>query len=161
MAIQETLINLRDELADARAARREEAAAQEAELVAVQERILGMAATLQIKPLLQMVNAILLEGRGTIEQYNSWDEEEEVEVVESGGSFSEFTFTLNGGDEEDYGEVVCFSLFWQEGGECNVDVDLGTYRDELRMMVNGLDVPVEREALEQAVVDAFRAELAN
>ena len=79
MAFRDTLTNLRDELAAARAQRLQEAAAEDAELEAVREKLRELAESLRIAPLLEELNAVLLGGQGVIHRLTSWEEETEEE----------------------------------------------------------------------------------
>lgn len=155
MAFRDTLTNLRDELAAARAQRIQEAAAEDAELAAVREKLRDLAESLQIAPLLEELNAVLLDGRGVIHRFNSWDEEMEDAAAEPG-----FNLVSLDEDDEDDLEEICVTLSWEEDGERAIEVELGVEEeDSFYLMVNGVAIRQERTALEQALVEAFREEL--
>lgn len=157
MAFRDTLTNLRDELAAARAQRLQEAAAEDAELEAVREKLRDLAESLQIAPLLEELNAVLLGGQGVIHRLTSWEEE-----TEEGESAAEPGFnlvSLDGEDEDDL-EEICLTLSWEEDGERAIEVELGLEEENsFYLMVNGVAIRQERAALEQALVEAFREEL--
>ena len=50
-------------------------------------------------------------------------------------------------------------MIWDEAGEREIAVDLGLSEDGTYLQVNGVDIRPEGEALEQALVEAFRDEL--
>ena len=50
-------------------------------------------------------------------------------------------------------------MIWDEAGEREIVVDLGLSEDGTYLQVNGVDIRMEAEALEQALVEAFRDEL--
>ena len=155
MAFRDTLTNLRDELAAARAQRLQEAAAEDAELEAARENLRALAESLQIAQLLEELNAILLEGRGVIHRFNSWDEETADADDESG-----FNLVSLDAEEEDDLEEICVTLSWEEDGERAIEVELGVEEeDTFYLMVNGVSIRQEPAALERALVEAFREEL--
>lgn len=157
MAFRDTLTNLRDELAAARAQRLQEAAAEDAELEAVREKLRELAESLQIAPLLEELNAVLLGGQGVIHRLTSWEEETEEEdsAAEPG-----FNLVSLDGEEEDDLEEICFTLSWEEDGERAIEVELGLEEeDSFYLMVNGEAIRPERAALELYLVEAFREEL--
>lgn len=155
MAFRDTLTNLRDELAAARAQRLQEAAAEDAELEAARENLRALAESLQIAQLLEELNAILLDGRGVIHRFNSWDEEAADADDESG-----FNLVSLDAEEEDDLEEICVTLSWEEDGERAIEVELGVEEeDTFYLMVNGVSIRQEPAALERALVEAFREEL--
>ena len=155
MAFRDTLTNLRDELAAARAQRLQEAAAEDAELEAARENLRALAESLQIAQLLEELNAILLDGRGVIHRFNSWDEETADADDESG-----FNLVSLDAEEEDDLEEICVTLSWEEDGERAIEVELGVEEeDTFYLMVNGVSIRQEPAALERALVEAFREEL--
>lgn len=155
MAFRDTLTNLRDELAATRARRLQEAAAEDAELEALRAKLRELAESLQITQLLAEVNAVLLAGQGSIDRFNSWDEETDSDVDEPG-----FNLLSLNGEEEEEPEEICLTLSWEEDGERAIEVELGLEdEDSFYLMVNGVAIRPEREALEQALIVAFREEL--
>lgn len=155
MAFRDTLTNLRDELAAARAQRLQEAAAEDAELEAARENLRALAESLQIAQLLEELNAILLGGQGVIHRFNSWDEE-----AADAGDESGFNLVSLDAEEEDDLEEICVTLSWEEDGERAIEVELGVEEeDTFYLMVNGVSIRQEPAALERALVEAFREEL--
>ena len=155
MAFRDTLTNLRDELAAARAQRLQEAAAEDAELEAARENLRALAESLQVAQLLEELNAILLDGRGVIHRFNSWDEEAADTDEESGFNLVSFD-----AEEEDDLEEICVTLSWEEDGERSIEVELGVEEeDTFYLMVNGVAIRQERAALERSLIEAFREEL--
>ena len=69
-----------------------------------------------------------------------WSEEEELEELE----------------ESDYVNAI---LTWEEDGEREIILDLGFGEQGTSLLVNGVDIRLEQEALEQALVEAFRMQL--
>ena len=158
MAFRDTLTNLRDELAAARAQRLQEAAAEDAELEAVREKLRDLAESLQIAALLEELNAVLLGGQGVIHRLTSW--EEETEEDEDSAAEPGFNLVSLDGEDEDDLEEICLTLSWEEDGERAIEVELGLEEeDSFYLMVNGVSVRPERAALEQYLVEAFRDEL--
>ena len=157
MAFRDTLTNLRNELAAARAQRLQEAAAEDAELEAAREKLRELAESLRIAPLLEELNAVLLGGQGVIHRLTSWEEETEEEDAAAEPGFN--LVSLDGEDEDDL-EEICLTLSWEEDGERAIEVELGLEEeDSFYLMVNGVAIRQEGAALEQALVEAFREEL--
>ena len=148
MAWRDTLRSLREELADVRAERQRQATAEEAEIERQREVLSRLAATSGILQLLNEMNATLLDGRGDIETIVSWEAPgEEVDPE------------LDDLEEEDDTDGVVTILTWEEAGEREIVVDLGYSEEGIYFQVNGVDIRQEQEALEQALVEAFRDEL--
>ena len=145
MAWQDALQSLRDELAEARSARQRQFAEDEVELGRQREQLTELAGTLGILELLTVMNDTLLEGGGNIETIVSWDDDAEDPDPED--------------EEQEEGDAVTTVLSWEEAGEREVAVDLGLADEGTYLQVNGVDIRLEREALEQALIEAFRDEL--
>ena len=156
MAWRDTLTNLRDELAEARAQRLREAQEEDAEAEKLRASLRELAASLEIAQLLADVNAILLQGNGALETFVSWEEGDD-EAEEPGFNL----VSLNDADDEaDDVEEICLTLSWEEDGERAIEIELGIEEEDTAyLMVNGVPIRQEREALERAVVAAFREEL--
>ena len=155
MTFRDTLTTLRDELAAPRARRLQEAAAEDAELEAIRAKLRELAESLQITQLLAEVNAVLLAGQGSIDRFNSWETAADDDPDEPG-----FNLLSLNGDEEEELEEICLTLSWEEDGERAIEVELGMEEeDSFYLMVNGVAIRPEREALEQALIVAFREEL--
>ena len=146
MAWQDSLSDLKGELADVRAEKRRRAEEEEADIRREREEISQMAEGLAISALLDDMNTVLLDGAGEVETIISWEEEEEDIVID-------------GEEDEEEGDAIAAILSWDEGGEREIAVDVGMSDDGPFLQVNGVDIRPEREALEAALMQAFRDEL--
>ena len=152
MAWRDTLRGLRDELAEIRAQRQRDRQADEAEQQAQRLEMARVADSLGLSSLLQEMNSVLLNGQGEGEYISSWEEEMEEDPDES-------LLKLDAVEElenEDYINVI---LTWEEDGEREIVLDLGFGEPEMPLLVNGVDIRLEQEALEQALLEAFRMQL--
>ena len=152
MAWRDTLRELRDDLAEIRAQRQTQRQADEAEQQAQRLELASISESLHLTGLLQKMNSVLLNGQGQVENISSWEEEKEEDLDES-------LLTLDGLEEpedEDYINVV---LTWEEDGGREIVLDLGFGEPEMSLLVNGVDIRLEQEAVEQALVEAFRMQL--
>ncbi len=147
MAWRDTLGRLLEELAELRAERQRQAAAEDAEIRRLREELARQAATLGITQLLNEMNATLLNGQGDIETIVSWEAPAEGDAEH-----------LDDSEEED-ADLIATILTWEEAGEREIAVDLGLGEDGTYLQVNGVDIRLEAGALEQALVEAFRDEL--
>jgi hypothetical protein len=153
MAWKDTLTDLRDELAEVRAERRQQAATEEAELQQARKELTGLAGSLGISEMLSEMNATLLEGKADLETIVSWEPEEgDADDDDDGLDIAE-------DEDEDEGDAVTTILSWEERGEREIVVDVVLAEGGPSIQVNGVDIRSEREALEQALVEAFRDEL--
>ena len=153
MAWRDTLQALEAELAEVREERLREARAEEAERQRQREQLFQLAASLEISQLLEEMNAILLKRGGQIETLASWESNEEKdEEPELPPLFDDIE------DEED-ADYISFTLSWEEDGEREIVIDLGISDEGTYLLVNGEDTRPERNALEQALVEAFRQEI--
>ena len=146
MAWQDSLAELKGELAEVRAGRRRLAEEEEADIRREREEISKMAEDLAISALLDDMNTVLLDGAGEVETITSWEEEEEDIVID-------------GEEDEEEGDAIAAILSWDEGGEREIAIDVGVSDDGPFLQVNGVDIRPEREALESALMQAFRDEL--
>ena len=152
MAWRDTLLGLQTELAEVRAERMHQAKEEAVERDAQRQQLSQMAASLEMARLVEEMNTILLKGGGNVESYSSWENPEEYE-----GPDDELLLLEDSEDADaDYLSAV---LTWEEDGEREIAVDLGISEEGLYLQVNGVDVRLERNALEQALVEAFREEL--
>lgn len=152
MAWRDTLRGLRDELAEIRAQRQSERQANEEEQQAQRLELARIAESLGLTGLLQEMNSVLLNGQGEMENVSSWEEEEEEDSDESllmPGDLEEL-------DDSDYINAI---LTWEEDGEREIVLDLGFGEKGMSLLVNGVDIRLEQEALERALVEAFRMQL--
>ena len=153
MAWRDTLDGLRDELAEVRAERQRQAQTAEAERQRQREELSRLAETLAVSQLLNEMNSVLLRGQGKVEMLSSWEDEEEFEEVEElPGMRGDL------GDEEE-ADVISAVLTWEEDGERELAVDLGIADHGSFLQVNEVDIRPEQQALEQALLQAFRDEL--
>jgi hypothetical protein len=149
MSWRETLSHLREELAQARLERQRYLEQVEAERRSQQEQLSDLAASLAITRLLDEMNAILVGGKGRVETETSWDTPDE-------GEEDPLALLEDGEDELRY--ITTF-LSWDEDGEREIAIDLGFSEEGIYLQVNEVDVRADRQALEQALVQAFRDEL--
>lgn len=150
MAWRETLSELKEELAQVRAERQHQDQLDKAEIQKQRDELTVLAGELGIEGLLTEMNQTLLDGRGQVETIISWEPGEEGD---------EDDLLFEGGDDEEEADVIAAILTWEEGGEREVAIDLGVTDDGTYLQVNGVDVRPEREALEPALLQAFRDEL--
>jgi hypothetical protein len=156
MAWHDTLLTMKQELAEVRSVRQQRLADEDAELARERDELTSQAQTLGISDLLSEMNATLLEGCGELETIVGWDNEDtladalEPAIVDLGA---------DGEDDEDSGDVITTVLSWDEGGELEIAVDLGLSDEGTYLQINGIEIRPEREALEQGLVEAFRDEL--
>ena len=152
MAWRDTLRGLRDEVAEIRAQRQRDRQADEAEQQAQRLEMARVADSLGLSSLLQEMNSVLLNGQGEVEYISSWEEEMEEDPDESLLKLD----ALEELEDEDYINVI---LTWEEDGEREIVLDLGFGEPEMPLLVNGVDIRLEQEALEQALLEAFRMQL--
>ena len=152
MVWRDTLRGLRDELADVRAQRQRERLADEEEQRAQRLELGRIAESLGLTGLLQEMNSVLLDGKGEVENICSWEEENEEELDES-------LLKLDDLEELEDSEYINAILTWEEDGEREIVVDLGFGEQGMSLLVNGVDTRLEQEALEPALMEAFRQQL--
>ena len=156
MAWHERLTDLKQELSDVRAQRRQRIDAEDAVVDRERADLRETADSLGIAALLADMNATLLDGRGKVETIVAWELEDTEGDAQSGSMV-----VLNGSEESDPedNDVITTVLSWDEGGELEIAVDLGLSEDGTYLQVNGIEVRSERDALEQSLIEAFRDEL--
>lgn len=147
MAWLDSLSELKEELAGVRAERLSQTSVNEAEIQKERDELSRLAESLTVSDLLAEMNSTLLDGQGSVEKIVSWESDEE-----------------DGGDEEadpdeEDADVIALILTWEERGERELAIDLGVTDDGIYVQVNGIEVRAEREALEPALLQAFREEL--
>lgn len=147
MAWLDSLSELKQELAGVRAERLSQTSADEAEMQKERDELSRLAESLAVSDLLAEMNATLLDGQGTVEKIVSWESDEEDDGDEDVGL------------EEEDADVIALILTWEERGERELAIDLGVTDDGTYVQVNGIEVRAEREALEPALLQAFREEL--
>ena len=152
MAWRDTLRELRDDLADIRAQRQRERQTDEEEQQAQRLELARIAESLGLTGLLQEMNSVLLNGQGEVENVSSWEEETEEDPDES-------LLMLDNLEELEESDYINAILTWEEDGEREIVVDLGFGEQGMSLLVNGVDIRLEQEALERALVEAFRQQL--
>lgn len=144
MAWRDSLEQLKAELTQARATRMERLEAYDQEVAAEREELLSRHDSLNVTALVLEMNEVLLDGQGEVETTVEWetgDEEEELIY----------------GDEA--ADVITTALSWDEGEELEVVVELAMLDEGVSLMVNGVQIRQDRNALERALIDAFREQL--
>ncbi|MCH8280263.1 MAG: hypothetical protein IIC96_06230 [Chloroflexi bacterium] len=148
MAWQDTLLELREELAEARADRLQRASEEAAEIGKQRDELTQLAASLGISDVLSDMNRTLLDGKGELETIVSWEPGEQDDDP-----------SPDDDEGEEEADGISAFLTWEEGEEREIAVDLGLAEDGIYLQVNGVDIRREREALEVALIEAFRDEL--
>ena len=146
MAWLDSLSELKEELAGVRAERLSQTSVDEAEIQEERDELSRLAESLAVSDLLAEMNATLLDGQGSVEKIVSWEIDEEDDGDQDG-------------DPEEDADVIALILTWEERGERELAIDLGVTDDGIYVQVNGIEVRAEREALEPALLQAFRGEL--
>ena len=151
MAWQETLSKLKEELVEVRAERQRQAVEDEAELGRQRDDLSQLAGSLGISELLADMNKILLDGKGNIDNLVSWDPSDDEDN----------DFALDEDDEEEEADVIDAILSWEEDGQREIAVELGVTDEGTYLRINGVDIRPDRDAVEQALLQAFQDELAS
>ena len=147
MAWRDSLAELKEELAGTRAERLSQASDEDVEIQKEREELSRLADSMGVSGLLSDMNRTLLDGQGTVEKIVSWETDEDDE---DGGP---------GSEEEEDADVIALILTWEERGERELAIDLGVTDDGVYVQINGIEIRSEREALEPALLQAFREEL--
>lgn len=155
MAWRDTLVGLREELAQVRADRRRRADEEQAELMKARDGMSRLSESLGVSGLLSEMNATLLNGAGEVETIVSWDADDDSGPDEDGRDYEQ----VLDDDEDDYDELITTVLSWDEDGEREIAVEVVLTEHGPALHVNGVDIRPDRDALEQALVEAFRDEL--
>ncbi len=143
MPWRESLQQLKSEMAVARASRVERLAAIDTEIAAERDELLSRHESLDIISLLTLMNEVLLDGQGQVEHTVEWESGDEEDIY----------------DDEDVADVISTALSWDEGEELEVVVELAMLDEGVSLMVNGVQIRQDRNALERALIDAFREQL--
>ena len=146
MAWRDSLAELKEDLANIRAERLSQASDEDAEIEKEREELFRLADSLRVSELLSDMNRTLLDGQGTVEKIVSWEADEEDED----GPMAE---------EEEDAAVIALILTWEERGERELAIDLGVADEGVYVQINGIEIRAEREAMEPALLQAFREEL--
>lgn len=144
MAWRDSLEQLKAELTQARATRMERLEAYDQEVAAEREELLSRHDSLNITSLVLEMNEVLLDGQGEVETTVEWEtgEEEEEPIY-----------------DDETADVISTALSWDEGEELEVVVELAMLDEGISLMVNGVQIRQDRNALERALIDAFREQL--
>ena len=143
MAWRDSLEQLKAELDQARATRMERLEAYDQEVAAEREELLSRQESLNITALLWEMNEVLLSGQGEVETTIEWETDDEEELI----------------FDDAAADVITTSLSWDEGEELEVAVELAMLDEGITLMVNGIQIRQDRNALERALIDAFREQL--
>ncbi len=161
MAWRDTLVKLRDSVAQARAEKLSEAETWQEERRDHRGKLQEMADSLGIGLLLTEMNTVLLEGAGELETFASWEPLEALLGLPTGlPGLVDDDDEDEDGFEDDDADVISSVLSWDEAGEREIVVDLGWDEEGMFLEVNGEEVRHDRAALERALVEAFKKELA-
>ena len=144
MPWRESLLQLKDELTAGRAARLERLEILDRQVAAEREELLARQESLQITPMVTELNEVLLGGQGLVEITVEWDTDEEEDRIEG---------------EDDMADVISTALTWEEGEELEILVELVMLDDGLALLVNGGQIRQDQDALQRALVNAFREQL--
>ena len=147
MAWRDSLAELKEELANIRAERLSQASDEDAEIEKEREELSRLADSLRVSELLFDMNRTLLDGQGTVEKIVSWETGQDDE---DGDAIPE---------EEEDADVIALILTWEERGERELAIDLGVADEGVYVQINGIEIRAEREAMEPALLQAFREEL--
>ncbi len=161
MAWRDDLLTLRNEVETALARILGEPVEESSEVVQDRQELYELATSLQVAQLLLDVNEVVLSGTGRVESTSLMEYYDDDDVLYTMEDLGEDDDDEEEGDEEELedNEELRFSLFWDDATECAVDVELGKSNGRIYMLVNGEEVRPQREVLETAVLDAFRAEM--
>ena len=143
MPWRDSLLQLKEEMSTARASRLERMAAFDRQVAAERDELLARQESMQITALVTEMNEVLLDGQGQVETAVEWETEDEDRF----------------GGEDDMADVISTSLTWDEGEELEVLVELVMLDDGLTLLVNGVPVRQDPDALQRALLNAFREQL--
>ena len=144
MPWRDSLEQLKTELTQARATRMQRLEEYDHEVAAEREELLSRQESLEITALLTEMNEILLDGQGEVEATVEWETgEDEDEPIY----------------DDEAADVITTALNWDEGEELEVVVELAMLDEGISLMVNGVQIRQDRNALERALIDAFREQL--
>ena len=144
MPWRDSLLQLKEELTSARSSRLERLKAFDRQVAAEREELVARQESLQITALVTEMSEVLLDGQGLMEVTVEWESEEEDRFE---------------GEDESMADVITTSLTWDEGEELEVLVELVMLDDGLSLLVNGMQIRQDQDALERALLNAFREQL--
>jgi len=145
----DTLVNLKSDLADARSKLKSDWQAIENDLAEQRSELVKQADAIGITNLLSEVNTVLLDGRGTISYIKSWEEDSDDDSRSLDESMDDF-------DDADYVSTI---LSWEESGLCEIAVDIESGEQGIEMQVNEVEIEPQEESLKSALITAFKEEL--
>ena len=143
MPWRDSLEQLKTDLSQARATRIERLEAYDREVAAEREQLVSLHESLNIAILLGEMNDVLLDGQGELEITVEWETDDAEDIYE----------------DDDIADVISTELTWDEGEELEIVVELAMLDEGISLMVNGVQVRQDRDALERALRDAFREQL--
>ena len=143
MPWRDSLLQLKEEMSTARASRLERLEAFDRQVAAEREELLARQESMQITALVTEMNEVLLDGQGAVETTVEWETEDEDRFD----------------GEDDMADVISTALTWDEGEELEVLVELVMLDDGLTLMVNGVQIRQDPDALQRALLNAFREQL--
>ena len=158
MAWRDELLALRNEVEAALARQLGEPVEEDSEVIDDRQELYQLGESLQVFQMLLDVNEIVLSGTGRVESTSLMEYYDEGDVLYNMEDLDEDDDEDEDEDPED-NEELRFSLFWDDATECAVDVEIGKSNERIYLLVNGEEVRQQREVLETAVLDAFRAEM--
>ena len=144
MPWRESLLQLRGEMTAARATRLERIEAFDRQVAGEREELLSRQESMQIAALVAEMNDVLLNGQGRVETTVEWETDDEESLFEG---------------EDDMADVITTALTWDEGEELEVVVELVMLDEGISLMVNAVQIRQDPEALQRALLNAFREQL--
>ena len=144
MPWRESLLQLKEELTASRATRLERLEAFDRQVAAERDELRARQQALGIAGLVVEMNEVLLDGQGQVESAVEWEDEDDEDLFEG---------------EDDMADVITTTLSWDEGEELEVVVELVMLDEGLSLMVNGVQIRQDPDALERALLNAFREQL--
>lgn len=144
MPWRESLLQLKEELTQVRASRLERLQALDREIAGEREQLLSLQESLDISAVLAEMNEVLLDGQGEVDTTVEWETEDDEDSPDL---------------EDDAADVITTALSWDEGEELEILVDLVMLDEGISLIVNGVQVRQDRDALERALLNAFREQL--
>lgn len=160
MAWQNSLNDMRDELAEVRVRRLKRAESEDAKLEKLHQDMTALVESLAIGRLLAEMNATLLDGDGEIESIVSWDEESSDEKPDPDAQLGGYKTRSDAESElEDDEDAITTILSWDEGGDREIAVEVILDEEGISLQVNGVEIRPDTEALQQGLLEAFRDEL--
>lgn len=143
MPWRDSLLQLKEEMSTARASRLERMEAFDRQVATEREELLARQESMQITALVTEMNEVLLDGQGQVETTIEWETEDEDRFE----------------GEDDMADVISTALTWDEGEELEVLVELVMLDDGLTLLVNGMQIRQDTDALQRALLNAFREQL--